>query len=349
MLLATLTLAPPLAPPLAGVGRHIATGEPRAISLPIDAGSDIGWAGGRLQPARSDQAQATFSGRVEVVTLSVTVRDVKGRVVKGLARADFDVLDRGEARDVKAVFPGDTAISLAVLLDISGSMAVGGNMDRARQGVRLALGELQNGRDEAALYTFDHELQQAHGFTADLQRVMAISLEGRPWGRTSLFDAIGTAARHVSARSNRHRALLVVTDGVDTYSRMTAAEVSAIASVIDVPVYLLVVASPVDNPARRLAEDAGGAARTATLADLARWTGGDMTVVSAREDAAATIAGVMEEIRHRYLVSFEPDGTPGWHPLEVSVRGRAHRVRARGGYMAGPAPATSPDGRPAGR
>lgn len=304
-----------------------------AMFLPVAHPSP---ASGTLGAGLPGQAQATFAGGVEVVTVSVTVRDRDDRVVRGLGREDFEVLDRGVARPVKDVFPGNAAISLAVLLDISGSMAVGGNMDRARQAVRLALGALQSGRDEAALFTFDDELREVQGFTADLNRVMSVSLEGRPWGRTSLYDAVGRSAGHVSARDNRHRALLVVTDGADTGSRMTAVQVSAIASEIDVPVYLLVVASPVDNPGHVLAAipTAGASADAATLADLARWTGGDMTVVSARDDAAAAMRKVMEEIRHRYLLSFEPDGTPGWHPLEVRVKGRTHRVRTRGGYVA---------------
>src|SRR5213076_2407700 len=113
-----------------------------------------------------------------------------GRVVKDLKRADFEVLEGGAPRSIRDFYTGDASISLAVLLDISGSMAVGGNMDRARQAVRLALGQLQSGRDEAALYTFDNELQEIREFTSDLQRLTSVTLEGKPWGKTSLYDAI---------------------------------------------------------------------------------------------------------------------------------------------------------------
>ena len=100
-------------------------------------------------------------------------------------------------------------ISLAILLDISGSMAVGGNMDRARQAVDLALANLRYG-DEAALFTFDSRLEEVVPFTTELDRVKAVNLEGTPCGMTSLYDAIaetarvGGGARQPSSRGARH-------------------------------------------------------------------------------------------------------------------------------------------------
>ena len=141
----------------------------------------------------------------------------------------------------------------------------------------------------------------------------------------------------MSERANRHRALLVITDGVDTGSRLTAAEVSAIASSIDVPVYLLTVVTPVDHSGGEfeLTSD-GRTARTATLADLARWTGGDMRVPSTPAHISLAVQDLFTELRHQYLISFEPGDRPGWHPLEIRTRKRGLVVHARGGYMSGP-------------
>jgi VWFA-related protein len=164
-----------------------------------------------------------------------------------------------------------------------------------------------------------------------------VSLKGQPWGKTSLFDAIADAATTVSERTNRHRALLVITDGVDTGSRLTAAEVSAVASSIDVPVYLVTVVTPVDHPGSELELTSDGRTeRTATLADLARWTGGDMRVTSTPAHIAVAVQDLFTELRHRYLISFEPGDRPGWHPLEIRTRKRGLVVHARGGYISGP-------------
>ena len=283
-------------------------------------------------------SRPTFRGGVEAVTLSVAVRDRRGRAVTDMTSRDFVVLDNGISRVIRAFIPDEAAISLAVLLDISGSMAVSGNMDRARRVVEQTMARLQPGRDEAALLTFDSELRDVRAFTTDLARVASVSLAGRPWGLTTLYDAVAETARRVGDRPNPHRAVLVVTDGVDTGSRLTAAAVSGMASSINVPVYLVVVAAPIDHPAHRLAalDIDGATTATATLEDLTRWTGGDMAIVSSAEESAEAVAGLVGALRHQYLITFEPESRPGWHPLEVRTTRRRLSVHARGGYMAGP-------------
>lgn len=296
--------------------------------LPVAAGPQ----GGLETP------QATFRSGVEVVSVAVAVRDQRGRVVRDLTREDFEVLVDGEARKIRDFYAGESAISLAVLLDISGSMAVGGNMDRARDAVALAMKHLQSGEDEAALLTFDSVLEEVVPFTRDLDRIRHRSLEGTPWGQTSLFDAIAATAHAVAGRNNRHRAVLVVTDGVDTVSRLTAPEVSGIASSIDVPVYLMVVAHPIDHVGTAAAARPTEARvdSTASLADLARWTGGDMRIVSIPAHTVNAVRDLVAEMRHQYVMTFEPGDRPGWHRLEIRARKGGLIVHARSGFMSGP-------------
>ncbi|MBI3050743.1 MAG: VWA domain-containing protein [Acidobacteria bacterium] len=290
-------------------------------------------------PAAAQQPTARFRTGVEAVSLTAAVRDRRGRVVRDLEKGDFQVIDSGHPREIRDFYAGEAAISLAILLDISGSMAVGGNMDRARHAVHVVTGSLSSAGDEAALFTFDARLHEVVPFTRDLERLRRVSLEGRPWGLTSLYDAVAEAANAVADRANRHRALLVITDGVDTGSRLTAPEVSGIAASIDVPVYLLVVVTPVDHPGDRLAVVSadGASTSTATLADLARWTGGDIRVASAPAHMVGAARDLLAELRYQYLITFEPDPRPGWHPLEIRTRQRDLTVHARGGYMSGPA------------
>jgi Ca-activated chloride channel family protein len=280
----------------------------------------------------------TFKSGVDVVTITAAVRDRRGRVVRDLTRADIQVLDTGAVREIRDFYAGEAPISLAILLDISGSMAVGGNMDRARQAVGFAAAMLKGNDDEAALFTFDAKLQEVVPFTKDVDRVKRRSLEGQPWGITSLYDAVAATAKAVAERANRHRAMLVITDGIDTGSRMSAPEVSGIASAIDVPVYLLTVVTPLDHPGGDyavLAAD-GAESNVATLADLARWTGGDMRVASVPAHTHVAIRDLFEELRYQYLITFEPDARPGWHPLEIRTRNKDFTVHARGGYVSGP-------------
>jgi hypothetical protein len=153
-----------------------------------------------------------------------------------------------------------------------------------------------------------------------------------------LYDAVAHAAKAVADRANKHRALLVISDGVDTASKMTPAEVSGIASSIDVPVYLLRVVNPLDHPGgeHEVIETDGRKLQAATLADLARWTGGDIRVTSVPAHTSAAIQDLFTELRHQYLITFEPGTRPGWHPLEIRTRKKSLVVHARGGYMAAP-------------
>ena len=314
--------------------RHVAL--PGAVVLLL-ARSQL--SGQEPSPAQVRPApQATFKSGVEVVTVSVSVRDDEGKVIQNLTRSDFEVFDSGFKKEIRDFFVGDSPISLAILLDISGSMAVGGNIDRAREAVAVATMNLRSDTDESALFTFDSELRQVVGFTTDTRRIHQVSLKGKPWGQTSLYDAVGHAARAVAKRSNKHRALLVISDGVDTASRMTAAEVSGIASSIDVPVYLLRVVNPLDHPGgeHEVIETDGRTAQAATLADLARWTGGDIRVSSVPAHTSMAIQDLFTELRHQYLITFEPGARPGWHPLEIRTRKKSLVVHARGGYMSAP-------------
>jgi VWFA-related protein len=285
------------------------------------------------------EPQATFKSGVEAVTVSAAVRDGRGRVIQGLKVTDFQVLDGGFPVQISDFYAGESPISLAVLLDISGSMAVGGNMARAREAVNIATMGLRDASDEAALFTFDSKLVQVVDFTKDLGQIRRVSLEGNPWGQTSLYDAIGQAARAVGERASKHRALLVITDGVDTGSRLTPPQVSAIASEIDVPVYLLTVVNPADHPGGEFAvlENEGKRTETATLADLARWTGGDMRIASIPAHTVTALTDLFTELRHQYLITFEPGTRPGWHPLEIRTTKKNLIVHARSGYMSGPA------------
>lgn len=308
-----------------------------AISLVEGASAIVSAQQNRPDPPGT-QPQATFKSGVEVVTVTAAVRDQRGRVVKGLKVSDFEVVDTGFPRVIRDFYVGESPISLAILLDISGSMSVGGNMNRAREAVDIATLNLQDTGDEAALFTFDSKLVEVVDFTKDLSRIRRVSLEGKPWGQTSLYDAIGQAARAVGERASKHRALLVITDGIDTGSQLTAPQVSAIASEIDVPVYLLTVVNPADHPGGELAvlESEGRKTETATLADLARWTGGDMRIASVTAHTEEALYDLFTELRHQYLITFEPGARPGWHPLEIRTRKKNLVVRARSGYMSGP-------------
>ncbi len=293
-------------------------------------------AGQRTGAAVTRDAAPVFSSGVDMVTVQVSVRDPRGRIVRGLACPDFRLVDSGYGRPIRSVFESHAPLRIAVLLDMSGSMAIDGNIARARRAVRLLIGSLQQGRDEAALFSFDSALREVVPFTEDLDRLDVVRLTGRPYGRTSLYDAVADTATLVGGSGNRHRALLVVTDGVDTGSRRTVEEVSGVASAIAVPVHLLTVGGLLDR--RDGPGGAGGAdsaALSATLADLARWTGGSVRVTGTEEDMLEALGDLVPGLRYQYVLTFRPGFRRGWHPIKVLTADDQLAVHARHGYVAG--------------
>jgi Ca-activated chloride channel family protein len=189
---------------------------------------------------------ATFKSGVDLVRVSAVVRDHRGRFVQDLTAHDFEVLEGGRPRRI-ADFHRDVAgVSLAVLLDVSGSME--GNLAAAREAASHVLSWLGDSRDEAAIFTFDTRLVEMMPFTAGLKALPPSIESVVPFGATSLHDAIAETARRAGERLGRRRAVVVLTDGADNASRLSPSEVSAIASDIDVPVYILAVVPSIDNP-----------------------------------------------------------------------------------------------------
>ena len=293
-----------------------------------------------LGQGTAETTQATFRSGVDLVTVSATVRDGKGRLVKDLTKKDFEILDRGEKRAINEFRSDRAPLSLAILFDVSGSMDTADNTSAAKFAAFHLLNQLEDGRDEAGLFAFDSRLREVAPFTVDTRALKGALGEVDPFGATSLHDAISAAAERVATRPTGRRAVVVLTDGVDTASRLTPAEVSAKAAAIDVPVYIIATVSPLDDPGSDHATPGSkrqAPASIGTIEDLSRWTGGALYFSSTSASAYQSARAVIDELRHLYLIAFEPGSEAGWHPIEIRTPSKDFVVRTRGGYVAGPA------------
>ncbi|HYU79464.1 MAG TPA: VWA domain-containing protein [Vicinamibacterales bacterium] len=282
----------------------------------------------------------SFKSGVELVTVTATVRDRRGRLVKGLTSQDFEIYDAGVRRAITNFRSDPSPVSLAILFDVSGSMRVADRATAAKFAAYHLISWLESGRDEAALFTFDSRLHEVAPFTVDTRALQGALGEVDPFGATSLHDAIAEAARRAATRGGegRRRAVVVITDGVDTASRLTPSEVSAVASEIDVPVYVIATVLPIDHPGREgsLVGQATTPTEAGTVEDLAMWTGGSFFYASTPSDTSQTARQVIEELREQYVIAFEPfAASRGWRPLEIRTRHKDLVVRTRSGYMAG--------------
>ena len=277
---------------------------------------------------------AAFKASVDMVRIAAVVRDAKGHFVQDLNVRDFEVLDGGQTRPITDLQNDLSGVSVAVLFDVSGSME--GHLPNAREAATHVLSWLDASRDEAAIYTFDTHLDERTPFTTGLKSLPASMTVVVPFGATSLHDAIALTARKVGEREGRRRAVVVMTDGADNASRLKPEDVSAIASAIDVPVYIFGIVPSIDNPESDTStRSVRGSAFAGPLADLAAWTGGHVFVASTPGQRSVAARQIIDELRHQYLIAFESSGKPGWHPLVVRARNKDLTVRARSGYIAG--------------
>ena len=293
--------------------------------------------------AQQVEAPARFTSAVDVVSVTAVVRDRKGRFVSDLDRRDFTVFEAGESRpllDVRVETEGP--VRIALLVDVSGSMRVAAKAVDMRLAAAQIFSALRPG-DEAALYAFDTQLERVIDFTSDMARLEA-GLDDivPPFGQTSLFDAVASTAQAVAGDRRitsgpdsmpQRMAVVVLTDGVDTSSRLSPVEVSGIASGIDVPVYVLALQASIDDPRRH--PDGLAAHAASELGSLSRWTGGALFTASAPAHANVAARRIVDELRHQYVLAFEASSQPGWRAVEVRARNRGHVVRARSGYFGG--------------
>ena len=293
------------------------------------------------QQPQGQQAAPRFRSSVDIVSVAAVVRDRKGRFVKDLSQKDFEIVEAGRPRpilDFRAELDGP--VKVAVVMDISGSMRMGQRTADARQAASHIFSSL-SGSDQAAVFSFDTMLSEVQGFTSDRGKLeAAVKDVDPPFGQTSLYDAIADTARLVAAASAtgsrklpQRSAVIVITDGVDTRSRLQPNEVAVVASNIDVPVYVVTVVSTVDDPRKN--EDERDAALASDLQELARRTGGELFITSAPAHASTAARQMISELRHQYVLAFEASNRSGWRPLEIRTRQNSLVVRARSGYSGG--------------
>jgi VWFA-related protein len=295
----------------------------------------VGWASGLAQTT-GEQPRQTFRTSADVVTIQASVRSTRGRPIQGLTTADFEVRDNGQVRPILSL-RSDMAspLSLAILVDTSGSMGIGSKVSMAGQAFDSVLSQLRAGQDEAGVFTFDSRLREHRGFTSDPAELKG-ALEGlEAFGTTSLFDATAAAAQSLAGRSATHKAVVILTDGSDTSSKLTAAEVSELASSIAVPVYIVATVPSMDRREMKEVLEREPQPKTADLRDLAEWTGGQLVFASTSTETAAIASTLVAQLRLQYLIAIEATAAREWRRLDVRVKRPSAVVKARSGYFGG--------------
>jgi Ca-activated chloride channel homolog len=184
-----------------------------------------------------EEPRPVLSVDVAVVNVSATVIDESSRSVDDLTAEDFRVFENGQEQKI-SFFSHDSEIpiSLGVLVDTSGSV-----QEKLHQGLQTLRGiaaALSSG-DEMFVITFDSHIRLKQRFTKDLEEMQRSLQDVRAHGETAVYDAIAAGLREMEGAKHRKRILLLVTDGFDTRSRISAAQAEELVKRSNVLLYAI--------------------------------------------------------------------------------------------------------------
>jgi len=275
----------------------------------------------------STNAQQPISVTSELVAIPVSVTDSKGNFVPGLTKANFQIFEGNQPKEIALFEQEDTPVSIGLLVDHSGSMESKlTNVVAAISGFTQA----SNPQDEMFVVNFgDQARVETFGgkaFTSDPVEIrMAVSLAAE--GKTALYDAVFAGLKHLRAARWQKQALVIVSDGGDNASWHKYPEVLEQARQSQVAIYAI-----------GLVDEWGEEENPKILEEMCKDTGGIVFfphVPSAIVNATTTIA---RDLREQYMLGFVPEkGQTAdlFHKIQVRVnepeRGKLH-VRSRPGY-----------------
>jgi Ca-activated chloride channel family protein len=326
-------------------------------------------------PDRREEGGAfRFRSGVELVNVTATVSDARGRFVSGLGQDDFVVYEEGHLQTVSHFSAERVPVSLGIVLDTSGSMA-GDKITAARSALDRFLNALLDADDELFLYRFSNVPQLVEGWTRDRGALSAAMRRITPNGGTAMYDAVAEAVPLASRGANLKKALVVISDGNDTSSQTSVRELKQLIRESEVLVYAVGIDGnadiprtsqpPIIRPPRRLPPTPfpfpfprrGPAfpqstpqvirpgrplpnddrVNVAALREMTDDSGGRTEVVRDVRDLDPATAAIADELSRQYYLGYSSaEQRDGrWHSIRVEIKGHQdYRVRARRGYIA---------------
>ena len=260
----------------------------------------------------------------ELVVVNATVLGKDGKFVPGLRRGDFQIFEDGQEQKLATFSAEETPFAAAVLLDTSGSMEARLSLGRSAA-IRFLDGLRQE--DVAAIYSFDHKVEQWQDFSPgrDLPpRVYGLKAKML----TALNDAVLRAADDLAKRPERRRAILVLSDGGENYSKASADKALDHALQAGATIYA------VNMSPQGVTRDLVAAG---ILKNLAEKSGGRYIAAPGGQELRDEFAAIAEELGHQYTLGYRPtnrarDGR--WRAIQVKLPKPDVTVRTRKGYRA---------------
>lgn len=278
----------------------------------------------------------TESETVRLVMLPATVSNRRGRSVRGLDPEDFELTEEAVPQEIRYFSSQATEpISIAFLLDLSGSMRQLGKLLEAKEAIRTFVENLREG-DRFGLIGFaDEQVTWITDFTEDREQFLRRLNVQRAFGQTALYDAVAATPDLVDRKIRGRKAIVLITDGVDNASTMNLYSAMKLARSVDVPIYTVGFTHLPEKLLR-----SGETARNLRIMRLfARETGGQVHAVRDPDDLKEAVIAIEQELRHQYLIGYHPRENPwdgSFRRVRLDVKKSGLSVRTRRGYYARP-------------
>lgn len=315
----------PVSPPAAGAAAvQVAVSTPQAAALDV------------ASPERLIRLQERDEITVRSVVVPAAVEDRKGRIIRGLAADDFVLYENLVPQKIQSFWiEGDEPVSIAFLLDVSGSMRMSSKLEAAKEAIRYFVTSLR-AHDRFALICFaDGQVSWVTEFTSDRARFLERLDVQEGYGQTALHDAVAATPQLVDAKVQGRKAVLLITDGVDNASRLTAEQAIVAARKVQVPIYTVGISSI--SAALRGKGEVGE--HEALMRRFSVETGGAFFVVHDPDELKESVIRVDQELRYQYLLAYQPAGgvwDGAFRSIRLETRDGRYIVRTRKGYYANP-------------
>lgn len=271
----------------------------------------------------------------DLITLTVTVTDTYGRLVSGLSKSAFTVLDEKKPQEITYFSDDDSPVSVGVIFDVSGSMS-GDKIRRSRDALARFI-QTSHNADEYFLIAFNSRAQLLLDKTRDGNSVLDKLTFVDTKSNTALYDACYLGVEKVQRGAHTKRALLLISDGQDNNSRYTFNELRRLLKESDVVLYAVGILGGNDAGSSLGMEGQG------ILDELSNVSGGKAFFPRSAAEMDDIFEQIALELRHQYSIGYRPTdfSTDGkWRRIKVKVtppRGLPRLfVRSREGYYAIP-------------
>jgi Ca-activated chloride channel homolog len=263
---------------------------------------------------------------INPVNLAVTVKDDRGEFVSSLPQNSFEIsVDKSLAKII-SFQSEETPASIGILLDASrsagrvGTNPTGRNLELWRDALADFMAA-SNPSNEYFLLGFNDRPQLLVDWTSDQKKILDRIVGLQQIGDTAFYDACYLGIDKAQGGRNTKRALIVISDGIDTNSRYSFDELSEFVKESEVLVYAI------DFPASREVSGSLSTTGQSTLTELSSMTGGAFLYNRGEaplklKTVEKTFQTLATELRSQYLISIEPVGPTSddnWHKIKVKV------------------------------